>query len=192
MKLTSAKTSAKIALSLFIILSSLTGFCQALTYGNFRVDNQQLVYQKIFLHDSITSEKLGAYIASLPFISDLDRSDNEMKFRINDFTVDFKKFGFNEVTAAPIIQSGKFSGEGSIDMKDGKYRITLFNLQLTGNIVYKRITSKESLTTYACRNSGTSISPDWTKPNTLGLLDKALTDKLQFVENAGIKKDNDW
>jgi hypothetical protein len=171
---------------------SFAAFAQTTTYGNFRIDNQQLVYQKVFLQDSITLDKLGNFFVALPFVTDFDRSNDEMKFRIDDFTVDFKKFGFNEVTTAPIIQSGKYSADVSVDVKDGKYRVTIFNLQLTGNIVYKKITSKESLTTYACRNNGTYISPDWTKPNTLGLLDKALTDKFQYLENAGIKKDNDW
>lgn len=179
-------------LTVLIVIVSAETFCQTTSYGNFRIDNQQLIYQKVFLQDSVSFEKLGDYFVSLPFVKDFDRSNDEMKFKINDFTVDFKKFGFNEVTTAPIIQSGKFSGDVSVDVKEGKYRVTIFNLQLTGNIVYKKITSKESLTPYACRDSGTSISPDWTKPNTLGVLDKGLTDKFQFIENAGIKKDNDW
>ena len=173
-------------------LASLSAFAQVTSYGNFRIDNQQLVYQKIFLNDSSTVDKLADFFSAQPFVSNLERSDGEIKFRINDLTVDFKKFGFNEVTTATIIQSGKFSGDVSVDVKDGKYRVTAFNLQLTGNIVYKRITSKESLTPYACRDSGTSISPDWTKPNTLGLLDKAFTDKFRLLENGGIKKDSDW
>ena len=182
----------KLIKTLVFLVVTASAFGQVTTYGNFRIDNQQLVYQKIFLSDSITAEKLGSYLSTLPFVAEVKPSPGELKFKINDFVVDFKKFGFNEVTTAPIMQSGKFSGDVSVDIKEGRYRVTIFNLQLTGNIVYKKITSKENLTPYACRDSGTSISPDWTKPNSLGLLDKAFTDKLQFVENAGIRKDNDW
>ncbi len=174
-----------------ILISITNSFAQAKVYGNFKIDNQQLVYQKIFLQDSITFDKLGDYFVTLPFVSDFDRSNDLMRFKINDFVVDFKKFQFNEVTAAPIIQSGKYSGDVSVDIKDGKYRVTVSNIVFTGNLVYKKVTSKESLTTYACRNSGTYISPDWTKPNTLGLLDKAFTDKFQSVEKAG-KDTGDW
>lgn len=181
----------KILLLVFTFVA-VNAFGQSTSYGNFRIDNQQLVYQKVFLNDSISTEKLREYLKTLPFVSGIEESNGEIKFKLNDLTVDFKKFGFNEVTTAPIIQSGKFSGDVSVDVKEGKYRVTVFNLQLTGNIVYKRITSKESLTPYACRDSGTSISPDWTKPNTLGLLDKAFTDKFQYLENGGIKKDSDW
>src|SRR5688572_24939896 len=141
--------------TLILMLISLNSFSQVTSYGNFRIDNQQLIYQKVFLMDSITVDKLGNYLVTLPFVKDFDRSHDEIKFKINDFVVDFKKFGLNEVTTATIIQSGKYSGDATIDMKDGKYRVTLFNLQLTGNIVYKRITSKENLTTYACRDNGT-------------------------------------
>ena len=177
---------------LIFAFASFHAYGQSTSYGNFRIDNQQLIYQKVFLNDSITAQKLGDYLGTLPFVSGVEQSNGEIKFKLNDLMVDFKKFGFNEVTTAPIIQSGKFSGDVSVDVKEGKYRVTVFNLQLTGNIVYKRITSKESLTPYACRDSGTSISPDWTKPNTLGLLDKAFTDRFQYLENAGIKKDSDW
>jgi hypothetical protein len=165
---------------------------QATTYGNFKIDNQKLIFQKVFFEDSITVDKLGDYLVSLPFVKDFDRSNNEIKFKVNEFVVDFKKFGFNEVTTAPIIQSGKYFGDGFVDVKDGKYRVTITNLQLTGNIVYKKITDKESLTLYACRDSGTYISPDWTKPNTLGLLDKALSDKFQYIGEVAHKRDSDW
>jgi hypothetical protein len=175
-----------------LLVICVAAFSQATSYGNFRIDNQQLIYQKVFLNDSITIDKLGDYLVKLPFVSDFDRSGDEIKFKVNDLTVDFKKFGFNEVTAAPIIQSGKYSGDASIDVKNGKYRVTFYNVQLTGNIVYKKIVNRENLTTYACRDSGTSISPDWTKPNTLGVLDKAITDKFQYLENGGIRKDSDW
>src|SRR4051812_29209975 len=106
--LLSNKTGHMRSLNAFIILLLVTvvsSQAQTRTYGNFKIDNQQLIYQKVFLNDSITEEKLGDYLVSLPFVSDFDRSNGEIKFKIHDFIVDFKKFQFNEVTASTIIQS---------------------------------------------------------------------------------------
>jgi hypothetical protein len=180
-----------IAAPLFLFISTV-GFSQAATYGNFRLLDQEIIYQKVFFQDSVTVGKLHAYYSSLPFVTDAKVSGDDLSFQINDLVVDYKKFGFSQVATPGIIQTGKYSGVVYAEAKDGKYRITVRAIQLTGDIGYKKIVTKENLTNYACRDNGTYISGDWTKPNTLGLLDKAFTDKLQYVEKAGGKDQSDW
>ena len=165
---------------------------QVTSYGNFKVSNQELIYQKVFLHDAVTLEKLAGYYNSLPFVSDVQLADGELSFLVRDFVVDYKKWGFSQVSTPSIIQTGKYTGKASVSVKDGKYRITVSEIRLTGDIVYKKITTPENLTNYACRDNGTYISNDWTKPNTLGLLDKALTDHLEFREKPDHTGDDDW
>lgn len=162
------------------------------SYGNFKVSSQELIYQKVFLHDSATVENLAEYYGSLPFISDVAMSNGELTFSMNDLVVDYKKFGLSQVSTPPIIQTGKYSGKVNVSVKDGKYRVTVSDIKLTGDIGYKKITSKENLTSYACRDNGTYISGDWTKPNTLGLLDKAFTDNLEYREKPRHDGDDDW
>ena len=166
---------------LFVLISNLT-FGQAESYGNFKVVNQEIIYQKVFFNDSITLNKLGDFYVKLPYVSDLDMSNDEIKFKLNDLVVDYKKFQFAQVATPSIIQTGKYSGLVTVNAKDGKYRVTVTAIELTGDIGYKKITTKDKLTNYACRNSGTYISQDWCKPNTLGLLDKAFTDKLEYID----------
>ena len=36
------------------------------------------------------------------------------------------------------------------------------------------------------------MNQEWCKPNTLGLLDKSFTDKLQYVEKGKKKDGDDW
>jgi len=76
----------------------------------------------------------------------------------------------------------------SIGVKDGKYRVTMKSIEMTGDLVYKKVTEKDKLTTYATRNSATILSPDWCRPNMLGLLDQAFTDKLQYKK----AEQGDW
>ena len=65
-------------------------------------------------------------------------------------------------------------------------------IQLTGDIGYKKIIAKDNLTSYACKNNGTVLAQDWCRPNMLGLLDQAFTDKLQYAEPKKKKMNDEW
>jgi hypothetical protein len=180
------------SITIFFLVLSLHVAAQTTTYGDFKVADQEIIYQKILFSDSVTVEKLSTYYKTLPYISDVKVSGDEVTFEMNDITVDYKKFQFTQVATPPIIQTGKYSASVVVAIKDGKYRITARSIQLTGDIGYKKITSKENLTNYACKNNGTYISQDWCKPNTLGLLHQAFTDKLQYINKEKKKDDGDW
>lgn len=171
-----------------------TAWAQGSTsFGNFRIDEQQLIYQKIFLNDSISAGKLAEYYRSLPFLTNVNAGSDEVTFDVNELIVDYKKFQFTQVATPSIIQTGKYSGKATVGVKDGRYRVTLRDIVLTGDIGYKKITSRESLTSFACKNNGTIMAQDWCRPNMLGLLDQAFTDKLQFIELKQKKADDkDW
>ena len=185
-------------MKLYLTLFFLTLTTQVLsqgntTYGNFKLVEQEIIYQKIFLEDSATAAKFGEYYKALPYLGNVQVSGDEITFDMNDITVDYKKFQFTQVGTPNIIQTGKYSGKVVIGVKDGKYRVTVRDLQLTGDIGYKKITVKENLTSFACKNNGTILAPDWCRPNMLGLLDQAFTDKLRFIELKRKKKDDgDW
>lgn len=177
-----------------LLLPALIGFAQiawaqnATSYGNFKLVDQEIIYQHVFEQDSITPAKLEAFYKKLPYVSNVTTKPDGLEFDVNDMTVDYKKFQFSQVATPAIIQTGKYSGKVSVGVKDGRYRVTVKSIQLTGDHVYKKITSKENLTTYASKNNGTILHPDWCRPNQLGLLDKAFTDRLQFKG----QDDSDW
>ena len=167
-------------LLILLVLISGSIIAQPTSYGNFKVADQEIIYQKVFTEDSITAAKLAEHYKKLDFVSNLKQTSTGVQFDMNDLIVDYKKFQFSQVGTPPIIQTGKYSGKVSVDVRDGPYRVTVNQIQMTGNIGYKNITAKENLTNYATKNSGTLLHPDWCKPNTLGLLDQAFTDKLQY------------
>ena len=153
---------------------------QTVSFGSFKIAEQEILYQKVFSQDSVTAAAMEKYYKTLPYVSNLELSADGVQFNVNDIMVDYKKFGISQVATPPIMQSGKYSGKVSIGVKDGKYRITMKSIQLTGDMGYKKITAKENLTNYSTRNSATILSQDWCRPNMFGLLDQAFTDKLQF------------
>ena len=175
----------------FTLIASVA-FSQTTSYGSFKLVDQELIYQKVFTQDTITAAKLATYYQTLPYLSNVTQNGEDVNFEFNDLIVDYKKFQFAQVGVPQIIQTGKYSGKAYVNVKEGKYRLTITNIQMTGNIGYKNITAKENLTNYACKNNGTSIDQNWCKPNTLGLLEKSFTDKFQFVEVAKKKNDGDW
>ncbi len=160
---------------------------QTVEFGNFKVANQEIIYQKVFQQDSITPAMLEGYYKTLPSVDKMQVKSDGLEFEINDIIVDYKKFGFSQQGTPNIIQTGKYSGKVTVGVKDGKYRVTFQSIQLTGDIGYKKITAKDNLTSYACKNSGTVLSQDWCRPNMLGLLDQVFTDKFQFK-----KGKDDW
>jgi hypothetical protein len=183
----------KTLLSLFLTTCSVILFAQGnISYGNFKLADQEILYQKVFAQDSITAAKLTEFYKAQPFAANLQTTGDEVTFDMNDIIVDYKKFQFTQVATPPIIQTGKYSGKVTVGVKDGKYRVTVRSIQLTGDIGYKKITTKDNLTNYAAKNNGTIMNQEWCKPNTLGLLDKSFTDKLQYVEKGKKKDSDDW
>lgn len=183
----------KTLLSLFLAACSVVLFAQGNTaYGDFKLADQEILYQKVFAQDSITVAKLTEFYTAQPFAANVQATGDEVTFDMNDVVVDYKKFQFTQVATPPIIQTGKYSGKVTVGVKDGKYRVTVRSIQLTGDIGYKKITAKDNLTNYAAKNNGTIMNQEWCKPNTLGLLNKSFTDKLQYVEKGKKKDSDDW
>jgi len=164
---------------LLLSLSASFGFAQT-SYGNFKVAEQAIIYQKVFTQDSITVAKLEKYYSSLDYVSNLKTTADGLEFDMNNISVDYKKFQYTQVNTHISMQTGAYSGKVVVGVKGGKYRVTVSAIQFTGNLGYKLLKEKDDLTRYATKNSGTAILEDWCKPNVLGLLDKAFTDKLEY------------
>ena len=154
--------------------------------GNFKLADQEVIYQQVF-QDTVTIPVLEKYYKSLPYVANLASTAEGLQFDMNDITVDYKKFQFSQNAVPLFLQTGKFSGKVTVGVRDGRYRVTVKSVQLTGNFGYKMITKKEGFTTYASKNSATEWAQDFCLPSTLGLLDKAFSDKLQFK-----KQKDDW
>lgn len=174
---------------IFLLILPFSMVAQSTEYGNFKIVNTEIIYQKVFPTDSMTGDKLAQFLLTVPNVSNVSNNDGEVSADLTDLTVDYKKFQFSQVATPPIIQTGKFSGKITGAAKDGKYRITVKSIQMKGDMGYKKIPELENMTNYSCTNSGTVLSREWCKPTMLGLLDKAFTDKFTYVEP---KKDGDW
>ena len=173
---------------LFILIASFAmANAQPTAYGDFKLADQEIVYQAIFQKENISYAELEKYYAKNKSFSGIKMNADEMIFEVKDLTVDYLKFQFSQVETPLILQTGKFSGQASVSVKDGRYRVTFRKIMVTGEIGYKSIKEKEPLTGLCSKSNGTQLSQEWMKPNTFGLLAKAFADNFELKTT-----DDDW
>lgn len=160
---------------------------QVTEFGSFKIMDAEIIYQKVFTQDSITANRLVEFLKTLPTIANAKANGETVTADLIYLTVDYKKYNVAQSAVPPIIQSGKFSGKLTFEIKSGKYRTTLRSIKMKGDTGTKKINEPESITDYACVDDGTALSPVWCKPNTFGLLDRAITDRLKYKET-----NTDW
>ena len=70
-------------LTVFFLLTTTVVYGQQTSFGNFKVMEQEIIYQKIVPLDTITAAKLEAYYKSLPYVSNLKLNENSVEFEVN-------------------------------------------------------------------------------------------------------------
>jgi len=162
-------------------------FSQSTSYENFKLLDQEIIYQAVFQNETISYEKLEEFYKKNKNLSNIQIKANELTMQAKDLPVDYLKFQFSQVETPLILQTGKFSGTVSVAIREGRYRVTFNKIMVTGEIGYKSIKEKEPLTGLCSKSNGTQLSTDWMKPNTLGLLGKAFADVFELKGT-----DDDW
>ena len=157
---------------------------QTTSYGDFRLVNMEVVYQKVFDRPSVTLEELDSLLRSSAGVSDVTLSEGSISAKLTELVVDYRKFKFPQVSTPPIIQTGRFSGKLTAEAKDGRYRITLEQITMKGDIGYKNIPEPEPITNYATIKGATALAGDWCRPNLLGVLNQALNDRFTYTMSA--------
>lgn len=155
---------------------SFQGLAQSTSYGDFRIFENQVIYQHVFDCSTMTVELLDSTLRATPSVTNIQVKDGTITATLTDLVVDYKKFKFPQVSTPPIIQTGRFSGKLTAQVRDGRYRITLEDITMKGNIGYKNIPDPEPMTGYATIKSATMLGQDWCRPNMLGLLNRAIND----------------
>lgn len=165
----------------------LSVFAQTTSYEDFKLADQEIIYQTVFQSEGITYAKLEEFYKKSKNFSNIKISASEMTFDVSDLTVDYLKFQLSQVETPLILQTGKFSGKASVSIREGRYRVTFNKIMVTGEIGYKSIKEKEPFTGLCSKSNGTQLSQDWLKPNHLGLLGKAFADAFELKAT-----DDDW
>jgi hypothetical protein len=166
----------------FLLLITCTVQAQITQFGSFKILESEVLYQRVFNQDSLITEKLVAFLKTIPTIGNIQAGDGTVTADLIFLSVDWKKFKAAQNTVPAIIQTGVFSGKLTFDLKQGKYRVTLRSINMKGDTGTKKITEPEPITKYATVDNGTAISSVWAKPTWLGLLEQQITERLTYKE----------
>lgn len=134
-------------LLLFLLFLPLTSYSQLDTLYNFKIHNNELIWQHTFKTTKTTEDLKIAYITntiSTFNTSNLNELKNRITFSIEKDKVNFKKFGGSWGNTATFVQY-PINYLVVVDFKDFKYRVTIKSTMID----YGRlgITSLEDTTT---------------------------------------------
>jgi hypothetical protein len=167
---------------LFLLLIPCTLHAQITQFGSFKILESEVLYQRVFDQDSLTVEKMVAFLKTVPTIGNIQAGDGTVTADLIFLTVDYKKFKVPQTAVPAIIQTGIFNGKLIFDLKPGKYRATLRSIQMKGDTGTKKLVEPELITKYATTDNGTALAKDWAKPTLLGLLEQQINERLTYKE----------
>src|SRR5690606_26647699 len=162
------KPSRIMRLIIYLLVVSLPGHAQPSTYGDLRLCENRVIYKHVFDCTYVTVEQLDSTLRATPIGKDVQLNEGTLTATLSDFVVDYKKFKSPQMGTPHIIQTGRFGGKLTIQVRDGRCRITLDDITMKGNIGYKNITAPEPMTAYATIKSATLLAQDWCRPNKIG------------------------
>lgn len=98
--------------------------------NNFKVNDQRLlVWQKVFESD-VNPDQLFGQLLSTGFFKDVNKTDSTFFGLFQGIEPDYKGYGSSEMSTPIYIARSFINGGVRIEIKDGRYRVTLQNLTL--------------------------------------------------------------
>ncbi len=160
------------------------------SFANFHFKDGKIQYEKIYEIEGGTEQELNQRLESfLPSISGLkfDFSDAGFTGKIQNVTIDYKKFGGKYMTTW-IPLNYPLSGNISIQVKGNRYRFLLSDIETKEN----EFTEPILFDVYLTKNKGTEFTTNKTILTGLELLDKFLIEKFDLLLFKGKKNEDDW
>lgn len=107
-------------------------FGQVKDYSSFEVESRQVVWSRVFEEPGVTASELEKKVTSQIIqnstFKNVVSADRTITATLENYSVDYKKFGVSAFTVSTLISSGKWFGSLKIDFKDGRYRVLLYQL----------------------------------------------------------------
>lgn len=148
-------------ITIIVFLTSVICYAQNL-YTYFKIDNGQLVYERIYNIDSIAAGKIDTLLQQqLPTakgITNVQSNNGAITCSIVDLIVNYKKYGGTAMGTAMFLND-PFTANVSIQIKEGKYKITVTNIvfNLVVPTAYGISHVKQAAETTFLKNSSTEF-----------------------------------
>jgi hypothetical protein len=119
----------------FIVFFFCSGYGQEdtkKTYSSFSIDNKEVVWIQIYhVAESrpVLKDQVLEFLKRKAWISNITTEDNELIADLQNFRVDYKRYGGKYMNTSNLIRSGRWSGKVQISFKDGKYLVVMYALE---------------------------------------------------------------
>lgn len=166
---------------IFILSLPTIGFGQT-SYKDFKIENGELIYQRVF--DTVVNiQNAHKYYTSQPRVKNIQVFDNYITGEFEDEVLDYRKYGRNWASTPILFINYHFSGKIKVEFKEDKYRLTVFGIK---SVAINSAGSDSDLSTDATRKNRTEIRPSWATNDLLGLFNAFFTDSFAIK---GLKSD---
>ncbi len=175
-------------LLLILMIVCFKGYSQDLKYENFKLENGNLIWEKIYKSE-LSKIDLIRSLKTSGIIKDFKETENYITGYIEHLILDYKGFGNSEMRTAAYISGNYLRSFVLVEFKSGKYRVTLKEIKLS-----KRFKDKTSdhgeineLKYYAIKSNNLKFRTSF-KKSPSGILNYTF-DKIFNITN---KTNDDW
>ena len=173
---------------LIITIICFKSYSQDLEFENFKLEDGNLVWQKVYETELSNDEIIKSFKTS-GIIKNLENLENSLTGTIENLDLDYKGFGKTEMNTAMYISRSYFKSFVLIELKEGRYRITLKEMKLVQK--YSDGLNEEGeiseLKDYAVKNNNSDFRKSFKKAPS-GILNFTF-DKVFEIKK---KKKSDW
>lgn len=120
----------RIIVIVVLLISNVIAVFSQDTINNFTIENNSIVWKKIY-ETSLSFEQLAEKIKDSGFFIKPDINGNKLYGDLNSIDADYRGAGYSEFGTAICIARSHFHSFGIVEYKEAKYRVTVKNIMLS-------------------------------------------------------------
>lgn len=178
----------RIILLNFFILALCTNTISQESVNNFHVEGTDLIWQKVF-ESPMNFEQLYTKVNESGLLENIEKSENKLTGELKQIDADFKGAGYSEMGIPMYIPRSFFTGFVVLELKEGKYRVTIKRIVLTQKYddPLSKQGQKTSIETYGLKRGKSEMTASFMKSPSI-ILDYTFKQKFEFKQTE--TKDN--
>lgn len=157
--------------------------------NNFKVDNAEIIWQKIY-DTELTFKDFEEIIKDSGLLENIEIGENKITGDLKSIDADFRGAGYTEMVTPIYIARSHLSGFAILELKEGKYRVTLKRVVLTQkyNDPLTKQGERTNLEFYGLKNGKNELTNSF-KKNPSYILDYTFSKLFDFNDS---QKKDDW
>lgn len=157
---------------------------------NFALNDGDVIWQKVYTSDMTTAQLADFFIASGRF-EDLTYNDDNITCRLKPVEADWKKLGYTSLTVPEMAASSDIVCFATIQVKDGRYRVSAEDLYFIANRAsgFFKAGEKTAVSTMLLKKGAFRTSSSGAM-HLAEILDAHLTESFSTNQKAFLQDDN--